>query len=197
MHRLVKWLTRTLFDGVAFDLKSFARVREAGERGPLIFIPCHKSHLDYLLLNNLIYQHYLHPPRIAAGKNLAFWPLGWLFRDSGAFFIRRRFPGGQTLRRSPVHIISRPSSSTGHNLEFFIEGGRSRTGKLVLPKMGLLLNMILRAYNEGAYAGPDWLSLPLSAMIRFWKRKPTSAEAGRARAKKPKAWGSWCGPASS
>uniref|UniRef100_A0A7V4LDG4 Glycerol-3-phosphate acyltransferase n=1 Tax=Desulfobacca acetoxidans TaxID=60893 RepID=A0A7V4LDG4_9BACT len=156
MHRLVKWLTRTLFDGVAFDLQSFARVREAGEKGPLIFIPCHKSHLDYLLLNNLIYQHYLHPPRIAAGKNLAFWPLGPLFRGSGAFFIRRRFLGGKLYAEVLYHYLKTLIRS-GYNLEFFIEGGRSRTGKLVLPKMGLL-HMILRAYYEGA--SPDLIFVP-------------------------------------
>lgn len=148
MHRLVQWLSRTLFDGIVFDSEGFEKVREAGQRGPLIFIPCHKSHLDYLILTNLIYQHHLHPPRIAAGKNLAFWPLGPLFRGSGAFFIRRRFLGGKLYAEVLYHYLKTLIKS-GNNLEFFIEGGRSRTGKLVLPKLGLL-HMILRAYFEGA-----------------------------------------------
>ncbi|MGQ9688889.1 MAG: 1-acyl-sn-glycerol-3-phosphate acyltransferase [Desulfobaccales bacterium] len=148
MHRMVRLLCRTLFDEVHFDLEGFEKVREAGQRGNLIFIPCHKSHIDYLLLNNLIYQHYLHPPRVAAGKNLAFWPLGPLFRGSGAFFIRRRFLGGKLYAEVLYHYL-KTLIKTGYSLEFFIEGGRSRTGKLVLPKIGLL-NMILRAYFEGA-----------------------------------------------
>jgi glycerol-3-phosphate O-acyltransferase len=148
MNRLVRWLSRTLFEDVFFDLEGFEKVREASQRGTLIFIPCHKSHIDYLLLNNLMYQHYLHPPRIAAGKNLSFWPLGPIFRGSGAFFIRRRFLGGKLYAEVLYHYL-KTLIRTGYSLEFFIEGGRSRTGKLVLPKIGLL-NMILRAYYEGA-----------------------------------------------
>ena len=148
MNRMVSWLSHSLFEDVFFDREGFEKVREAGQRGNLIFIPCHKSHIDYLLLNNLMYQHYLHPPRIAAGKNLAFWPLGPLFRGSGAFFIRRRFLGGKLYAEVLYHYL-KTLIKTGYSLEFFIEGGRSRTGKLVLPKIGLL-NMILRAYYEGA-----------------------------------------------
>ena len=156
MIYVVTWLSKHLFDGIAFDAEGFERVREAGQRGSLIFVPCHKSHLDYLILNNLIYQHHMHPPRIAAGKNLSFWPLGPLFRGSGAFFIRRRFLGGK-LYAEVLYTYIKTLISSGYNLEFFIEGGRSRTGKLVLPKLGLL-NMILRAYEEKA--APDLLFVP-------------------------------------
>ncbi|MBW1991703.1 MAG: 1-acyl-sn-glycerol-3-phosphate acyltransferase [Deltaproteobacteria bacterium] len=156
MDRVVRWLSQNLFDGVVFDTEGFERVREAGQRGTLIFVPCHKSHLDYLLLNYCIYEHNMHPPRVAAGKNLAFWPLGWIFRDSGAFFIRRRFHGAR-LYAEVLFAYIKTLIKTGYNLEFFIEGGRSRTGKLVLPKMGLL-HMILRAYKEGA--APDLYLVP-------------------------------------
>lgn len=147
MERLVRWLSRNLFDGIVFDAEGFEKVREAGQKGTLIFVPCHKSHLDYVILNYYIYLHNMHPPRVAAGKNLAFWPLSWIFRDSGAFFIRRRIHGAK-LYAEVLFTYIKTLIKTGHNLEFFIEGGRSRTGKLVLPKMGLL-NMILRAYKEG------------------------------------------------
>ena len=156
MLRVVDWLSKHLFDGIVFDAKGFEKAREASQRGPLIFVPCHKSHLDYLILNNLIYKHHMQPPRIAAGKNLSFWPLGPIFRGSGAFFIRRRFLGGK-LYAEVLYTYIKTMLKTGYNLEFFIEGGRSRTGKLVLPKLGLL-NMILRAYDEGA--APDILFVP-------------------------------------
>jgi glycerol-3-phosphate O-acyltransferase len=156
MDRVVRWLSQNLFDGIVFDTEGFERVREASQKGTLIFVPCHKSHLDYLILNYYIYEHNMHPPRVAAGKNLAFWPLGWIFRDSGAFFIRRRFHGAK-LYAEVLYTYIKTLIKTGYNLEFFIEGGRSRTGKLVLPKMGLL-NMILRAYKEGA--APDLYLVP-------------------------------------
>jgi glycerol-3-phosphate O-acyltransferase len=156
MHKLVSWLSQHLFDGIVFDEQGFEKVREANQRGRLIFVPCHKSHLDYLILNNLIFQHHMQSPRIAAGKNLSFWPLGTIFRGSGAFFIRRRFLGGK-LYGEVLYTYIKTLVKTGFNLEFFIEGGRSRTGKLVLPKLGLL-NMILRTYDEGA--APDILFVP-------------------------------------
>jgi glycerol-3-phosphate O-acyltransferase len=95
-------------------------------------------------------------PRIAAGKNLSFWPLGPFFRGAGAFFIRRRFLGGK-LYAEVLYTYVKTLIKTGYNLEFFIEGGRSRTGKLVLPKLGLL-SMILRTFAEGA--APDILFVP-------------------------------------
>jgi glycerol-3-phosphate O-acyltransferase len=156
MIRMVGRLSQHLFDGIAFDEAGFEKVREAGQRGNLIFVPCHKSHLDYLILNHLIYQHHMHPPRIAAGKNLAFWPLGPIFRGSGAFFIRRRFLGGK-LYAEVLYTYIKTLIKTGYNLEFFIEGGRSRTGKLVLPKLGLL-SMILRTYDD--QASQDLLFVP-------------------------------------
>ncbi len=154
--RVLTWLWQVLFEGIVWDETGFEKVREAGQRGNLIFIPCHKSHIDYLILNHLIYRHHLHPPRIAAGKNLAFWPLGHFFRSSGAFFIRRRFLGGK-LYAEVLYTYIKTLIKSGYNLEFFIEGGRSRTGKLVLPKLGLL-NMILRTYEDKAT--PDLLFVP-------------------------------------
>lgn len=156
MDRMVTWLSQNLFDGIVFDEEGFEAVRRARERGNLVFVPCHKSHLDYLILNHQIYHHNVAPPRIAAGKNLAFWPLSWIFRSTGAFFIRRRFHGAK-LYAEVLYTYLKALVQTGHNLEFFIEGGRSRTGKLVLPKMGLL-NMVLRTYKEGA--APDLILVP-------------------------------------
>jgi glycerol-3-phosphate O-acyltransferase len=154
--RMLSWLWQGLFEGIVWDEAGFEKVREAGQRGNLIFIPCHKSHIDYLILNHLIYRNHLHPPRIAAGKNLAFWPLGHFFRNTGAFFIRRRFLGGK-LYAEVLYAYLKTLIKSGYNLEFFIEGGRSRTGKLVLPKLGLL-NMILRTYED--QATPDLLFVP-------------------------------------
>lgn len=154
--RILSWLWQGLFEGIVWDEAGFEKVREAGQRGNLIFIPCHKSHIDYLILNHFIYRNHLQQPRIAAGKNLAFWPLGHFFRNTGAFFIRRRFLGGK-LYAEVLYAYIKTMIKSGYNLEFFIEGGRSRTGKLVLPKLGLL-NMILKTYYD--QATPDLIFVP-------------------------------------
>lgn len=145
---VVRFLLKTMFDGISVNADELRRVKEAARRGPLILIPCHKSHIDYLLLSYLLFNNNMPCPLVAAGKNLSFFPLGPVFRNGGAFFIRRTFKGKPLYTRVFAEYVYRILQE-GFNIEFFIEGGRSRTGKMILPKMGLLSTLI-RSYHEGA-----------------------------------------------
>lgn len=141
--RACRFVWNTIYDGVVVDEEGIARVREAARRGPVVLVPSHKSHVDYLIISSVFYERGLAPPLIAAGDNLSFFPLGALFRSSGAFFIRRSFKG----RKLYPHIVDayiRKVLVEGHNIEVFLEGGRSRTGKLLPPKLGIL-SMIVDA----------------------------------------------------
>ena len=144
----VDYISNTMFDGVAMDTEGLRYVKSASHKSPLIFIPCHKSHIDYLILSYMLYHNNLPCPHIAAGKNLAFWPLGPIFRRGGAFFIRRTFRGAVLYAKVFTEYLHKLLEE-GFNIEFFIEGTRSRTGKLVLPKLGFL-SMLLDAYKNGA-----------------------------------------------
>jgi len=146
-YRALSWFWKKIFEGVDVDEASLAEVREWARRGPLIYVPSHKSHIDYLILNHVILSHYLHVPRIAAGANLSFWPMGHVFRKCGAFFIRRSFKGARLYSEVLSRYI-KALLKEGHPIEFFIEGGRSRNGKLMLPKTGFL-SILLHAYHEG------------------------------------------------
>ena len=157
-HRALSWFFGKLFDGIDVDMEGLARVRERARKGPLVYVPSHKSHIDYLVLNYVLYNYNMHVPRIAAGKNLSFWPMGYIFRRSGAFFIRRTFRGAK-LYRAVFNRYIKALIEEGHPLEFFIEGGRSRSGKLILPKIGFL-TILLHAYQEG-YAR-DLIFVPAS-----------------------------------
>jgi glycerol-3-phosphate O-acyltransferase len=145
---VVRFLFNTMFDGISVNHEALQRVKESARRGPLILVPCHKSHIDYLLLSYLLFQTNMPCPLVAAGKNLSFFPLGPLFRNSGAFFIRRTFKGKPLYARVFSEYIYKILQE-GFNIEFFIEGGRSRTGKMILPKMGLLSTLI-KSYQQGA-----------------------------------------------
>ncbi|MGD8372659.1 MAG: 1-acyl-sn-glycerol-3-phosphate acyltransferase [Syntrophobacterales bacterium] len=145
--RLLTWTWNTLFDGIDLEVESLDLVKQAAQNAPVVYVPCHKSHIDYLILSYLLYKHHLNLPFVAAGKNLAFWPLGPIFRKSGAFFIRRSFRG-QKFYTEVFATYIKTLVMEGHNIEFFIEGGRSRTGKLVLPKLGLLA-ILMQAVEEG------------------------------------------------
>ncbi len=144
----VRWIIRWMFEGVSFSQQEVENVKSTARKAPLILIPCHKSHIDYLIISYILYQSHMPCPLIAAGKNLSFWPLGPFFRGGGAFFIRRTFRGAILYSKVFAEYIFRLLKE-GFNIEFFIEGGRSRTGKLILPKLGLL-SIILNAYKDGA-----------------------------------------------
>jgi glycerol-3-phosphate O-acyltransferase len=126
-----------MYSDIEIDEPGLARVRDAMKDASLVLLPSHKSHLDYMVLTYVFLTHHLQLPLIAAGDNLNFFPLGALFRRAGAFFIRRSF-GSDRLYGAVVDAYVRRLIKDGWTLEFFLEGGRSRTGKLLSPKVGLL-----------------------------------------------------------
>lgn len=145
---VMTWALKHLFDGLVVDKEGLERVRESARRANLVLVPSHRSHMDYMILGYIFYHNQLYPPLTAAGLNLAFWPMGFLFRKSGAFFIRRDFRGSvlyPAIFSRYLHYLL----SEGYPIEFFIEGGRSRTGRMMMPKPGLLA-MIIDALRKGA-----------------------------------------------
>ena len=138
-----RFLFNRIFAGVDWREEETERIRDAIREGTPVLVPCHRSHLDYLLMSSQCYEHDLVIPHIVAGENLAFFPVGPIFRRLGAFFIQRSFKGSKLF---PVVFdrYMRQLVRDGFMLEFFIEGGRSRTGKMLPPKLGVL-GMILDA----------------------------------------------------
>jgi glycerol-3-phosphate O-acyltransferase len=145
-EKILTWLWNNIYDGVVVDSDGIAKIRQVSKKMPFVIIPCHRSHFDYLLLSYIFYKNNIQMPFIAAGNNLAFFPMGFIFRKSGAFFLRRSFKGNNLYAEVFNHYIQ-ALLKEGLPLEFFIEGGRSRTGKMVMPRYGLL-SMILDAYQE-------------------------------------------------
>src|SRR3989449_515512 len=93
LKRLLDFVFHRIYDGVDVDEGGMKRLVEASKKGPLILCPCHKSHIDYMILSMICDDYGLQPPHVAAGDNLNFWPVGRLLRAGGAFFIRRTFRG--------------------------------------------------------------------------------------------------------
>lgn len=145
--KALTWLWNTVYDGLSIDAEGLARIRNLSKKMPFVIISCHRSHIDYLLLSYVFYKSNIQLPFIAAGNNLSFFPLGYVFRRSGAFFLRRSFRGnevyGEVFTKYMATLLRE-----GLPLEFFIEGGRSRTGKMVMPRYGLL-SMIIQAFQDG------------------------------------------------
>jgi glycerol-3-phosphate O-acyltransferase len=145
-ERTLSLLWSKIYDDFIIDQDGIAKIREITRRMPCVILPCHRSHVDYLILSYIFYQQKIPLPHVAAGDNMNFWPLGYIFRQSGAFFLRRSFQGDD-LYADVFATYLETLLREGLPIEFFLEGGRSRTGKMVMPKYGMI-SMILRAYQD-------------------------------------------------
>ncbi|WP_404342965.1 glycerol-3-phosphate 1-O-acyltransferase PlsB [Pseudoalteromonas mariniglutinosa] len=144
--RILTWLWNKLYNGI--DVKYTEQIHDLTNKGhEIIYMPCHRSHMDYMLLTYVIYHQGLVPPHIAAGINLNFFPAGGIFRRSGAFFIRRSFAGNKLYSAVFKEYLSQLFIK-GYSVKFYTEGGRSRTGLLLPPKTGMLA-MTLQAMLRG------------------------------------------------
>ena len=155
---LFDFVLNRIYAGVEFRSEDAERIRRAGRKGTLVFVPCHRSHLDYILISWCVFYQQLQPPHVAAGANLSFWPLGPVLRRWGAFFLRRSFRD-DPLYRAAFSSYVRELVREGYSQEFFIEGTRSRTGALLPPRVGLL-SMYLEAAQDGV--APDVMFVPIS-----------------------------------
>ncbi|VFP86743.1 Glycerol-3-phosphate acyltransferase [Candidatus Erwinia haradaeae] len=141
-YRIMKWTVGKLYQDI--NVRGGQRIFDVAYKGHgIVYLPCHRSHMDYLLISYILYSQGLTLPYIAAGINLNFWPIGKIFRYLGAFFMRRTFNGNKLYSTVFREYISE-LFSYGYPVEYFIEGGRSRTGYLRPPKTGILL-MTLQA----------------------------------------------------
>ncbi|CAH1641453.1 unnamed protein product [Spodoptera littoralis] len=149
-HKAVR---RVAGGGCGTRVAGVERLRRANAAGlPVVFVPLHRSHFDYILMTFTLYLTGLRPPLVAAGDNMRIPFFGWFLRGCGAFYIRRRVEGseyhGDPTYKSALRAYILNSLSAGNNLEFFIEGGRTRTGKPQTPKAGIL-SVIMDAYLDG------------------------------------------------
>lgn len=142
LERLLTWLWNRLYDGVTVGhLETLERTAQGNE---IVYVPCHRSHMDYLLLSYVIYVNGYPVPHIAAGINLNLPVVGRLLRMGGAFFIRRKLRGNGLYTVVFMKYLA-AIMERGHSIEYFIEGGRSRTGRLLQPKTGML-SMTVRSF---------------------------------------------------
>ena len=134
-YRLLSWFWNKIYDGL--EITGVNEVMVTSESHTLVYVPSHRSHIDYMALSYSLYEAGLMTPHIAAGDNLNLPMLGNFLRGSGAFFMRRTFredPLYSAIFSEYVHKLL----YKGHCIEFFPEGGRSRTGRLLRAKYGLL-----------------------------------------------------------
>ncbi len=152
----IHWLYRQGYGSIDYDTEQFRQLYRLGEEHPLVFLPSHKSQLDRLSLQYSLWENDLPPNHTAGGINMNFFPVGPLVRRTGVFFIRRSFKDNAiyrwVLQSYLDYLVSKRFS-----IEFYIEGGRSRSGKLLPPRFGLLAYLVdswRRGKSEDMYLIP-------------------------------------------
>ncbi|KAF4627964.1 hypothetical protein G7Y89_g10187 [Cudoniella acicularis] len=160
-YLVTQLLTRAYHQGIHVSSEEVLRLRTVAEKAAvkkqsIIFLPCHRSHIDYVSLQLICYRLGLALPTVVAGDNLNFPVVGSFLQHAGAMWIRRSF-GDDILYTTLVQSYIDTLLQGGFNFECFIEGGRSRTGKLLPPKFGILsfiLDSILSGRVEDAIICP-------------------------------------------
>ncbi|MFT3708350.1 MAG: 1-acyl-sn-glycerol-3-phosphate acyltransferase [Archangium sp.] len=155
---VLDWVFTRIYDGIEVDEVGLDRAMKQAVDAPIVFTPSHKSHLDYLIMSYVLWTRGYTAPLVAAGANLSFFPLGPFLRRAGAFFLRRSFKGDK-LYTAVFKAYLKKLVHDGIHHEFFPEGGRSRTGKLLQPKLGLF-TWLVEAVLEGARN--DLLFVPIA-----------------------------------
>uniref|UniRef100_A0A182T3G9 Phospholipid/glycerol acyltransferase domain-containing protein n=1 Tax=Anopheles maculatus TaxID=74869 RepID=A0A182T3G9_9DIPT len=152
--------------GVAAHPAQVEMIKRAIEKHPdvpLIFLPLHRSHLDYIMVSFILLNNDIKCPLVAGGDNLRIPVFGSILRYDGAFFIKRKIDPltgkKDHVYRAILHTYLQKCLTAGHNVEFFIEGGRTRTGKPCMPKSGIL-SVIVDAFNDKSIS--DALIVPVS-----------------------------------
>ncbi len=143
----VHWLHGKAYTGMVYDRGELQELYALGQRAPLVFLPSHKSNFDHLVLSYLLWENDFPPNHTAGGINMNFFPIGPVLRRAGVFFIRRSFKDNELYKavlRSYIDFLL----ERRFPLEWYIEGGRSRLGKLRSPRFGML-SYVADSYRRG------------------------------------------------
>ncbi len=156
LANFIHWVYSQGYGEIRYDSDQLAQIAQLGQQYPVAFLPSHRSNLDRLTLQFLLWENDMPPNHTAAGINMNFFPVGPLIRNTGAFFIRRSFKDNElykyVLRSYLDYLVE-----NRFPLEWYTEGGRSRSGKLLPPKMGMISwvsDSIMRNKAEDMYLIP-------------------------------------------
>jgi glycerol-3-phosphate O-acyltransferase len=141
-----------------YDREQLEGIASLSQRHPVAFLPTHKSNLDHPVLQSALHENGLPPTHTAGGINMNFFPMGPLVRRAGVFFIRRSFKDNEVYKFVLRHYIDYLIEKR-FSLEWFLEGGRSRSGKLLPPRYGMF-TYVVDAYRRGR--AEDVFLIPVS-----------------------------------
>lgn len=144
VDKAIRFLDKTigkLYDDLHLETPYDFDLEELSKKHHVVLVPNHQSHADYIALTYLFYKKFRMPIFVAGGINLNIFLVGKFFRNAGAFFIRRKF-GNDEIYKAGFEAYVFGLLESNRIVEFFFEGGRSRTGKLLSPRYGLFQTLL-------------------------------------------------------
>ncbi len=151
------WVWNRVYDGI--EIHNFDQLTKIAAGNSIVYVPCHRSHIDYLLMSYVLFRRGITPPHVAAGANLNMPLVGTMLRSAGAFFLRRKLKGAalySAVFLEYLHLMI----ERGFPIEYFIEGGRSRSGRMLAPRTGMLgmtVQSYLRSRTRPLYFVPVYI----------------------------------------
>lgn len=179
--RFDRFMMRLGYQGLQQDESDVARLRDTLRRYPTIVLFTHKTYVDGTAPTLYFYDNDLPMPHTIGGANMAFFGLGFLYRRSGTIFIRREFQNNLVyklvLRRYLAYLLEKRFP-----ISWAFEGTRSRLGKLMPPRYGLL-KYVLEAAHDGGVRNLH--IIPFVTSLDVIRDVDEYALEQRGRAKKP------------
>ncbi len=173
------------YGSIKYSEDEVRKVAALGQEHPVVFLPSHRSNLDRLSLQFMLWENDLPPNHTAGGINLDFAPVGPLLRRTGVFFIRRSFRDNElyklVLRAYIDYLIEKRFP-----IEWYIEGGRSRSGRLNPPRFGLL-DYVVDSLRRGK--SDDLQLIPVSITYDQIQDVPDYAREAQGRGKEEESIG--------
>lgn len=146
LYYVLRPIMRTVFSKI--QVNGIDQLRQVIKDSPTVIVPSHRSHFDYLLIGWIFLHADLPLPYVAAGSNLNFFPVGRILKSAGAFFIRRK-SHGDLIYKTVLNLYLNYLIKVGHVITFYIEGGRSRSGSMLNPKLGILKYIVKNWLEQG------------------------------------------------
>jgi len=167
------------YGDIEYSEAEVRKIASVGEEYPVVFLPSHRSNLDRLSLQFMLWENDLPPNHTAGGINLDFFPIGPLLRRTGVFFIRRSFRDNELYKivlRAYIDFLIEKRFP----IEWYMEGGRSRSGRLNPPRFGLL-HYVVDSLRRGR--SDDVMLIPVSITYDQIQDVPDYAREAQGRKK--------------
>jgi glycerol-3-phosphate O-acyltransferase len=136
-------------EDIVYDKAAVEKMRQVVRNNPSMLLWTHKTYLDGMVVPKVMYDNDFPMPHMFGGANMNFPGLGYLLHRAGAIFIKRSFQDNELYKITLRHYIGYLMEKR-FPMNWAFEGTRSRMGKLMPPRYGLLKYVLEACHTTDA-----------------------------------------------